>query len=60
MRQLNTWRVGIGMAAGVLMFAGTAHAGGVVVPELGAAPIASGLGLLTGGVLILRAYWRSR
>jgi hypothetical protein len=42
----------------VLVFAATpVFAGGAVVPEIDGGSLATGLGLLSGGLLILRARW---
>jgi hypothetical protein len=60
MRLMNVWRVGSAGAV-VLLSAGTAHASLLpVVPEIDGGAMVTGLGVLTGGVLMLRAYWRSR
>lgn len=54
-------QVGWGALAIVLSAAGVAEASITpIVPEIDGATVATGLGVLTGGVLILRAYWRSR
>ena len=53
-------QVGWGVLAIVLAAADTAEASLSVVPEIDGGTMATGLGVLTGGVLMLRAYWRSR
>jgi hypothetical protein len=64
MKTIHMAKLAAGALMTLLLAAGTAHASGLtpppIVPEIDGATMASGLGVLTGGVLILRAYWRSR
>jgi hypothetical protein len=50
---------GLNVMAGIVLFAGNAYAGAVpAVPEIGAGSIAAGLGLLSAGIMVLRARRR--
>jgi hypothetical protein len=60
MTAIRVARLTIGTLAVFLMAAGTASASISVAPELDGGTMTMGLGVLTGGVLMLRAYWRSR
>lgn len=51
----------VGVLGLALSAASPVHASSpLLVPEIDAATMAAGLGVLTGGVLMLRTYWRSR
>jgi hypothetical protein len=61
---VRTVRAGV-YGLGLLMIVGSVAASLLAVPAIGApeidaSSIASGIGLLTGGVLILRARWGSK
>lgn len=50
---------GLNVVAGIVLFAGNAYAGvAPSVPEIGAGSIAAGLGLLSAGIMVLRARRR--
>jgi hypothetical protein len=50
---------GLNVMAGIVSFAGNAYAGvAPAVPEIGAGSIAAGLGLLSAGIMVLRARRR--
>jgi len=53
---LMSW--GVGLLVMVAAMAGTLHATTGVVPEINGSSLATGLGLLSGAVLILRARLR--
>jgi hypothetical protein len=60
-RLTRSWAAIFGALSLVLLAAGAAEASSVnIVPEIDGATMATGLGVVTGGVLMLRAYWRSR
>ena len=49
----------LSVVAGIVSLAGTAYAGQVpAVPEIGAGSIAAGLGLVSAGIMVLRARRR--
>lgn len=56
-RKASYW---VGLLTIVLSVAATAHAGNAVVPEIDGGSLATGLGLLSGGLLILRSRWRAK
>ena len=49
----------VGVTMVILSMASDAFAG-AVAPEIDPSSLSAGLGLLAGGVLIARAYWRSK
>ena len=51
---------GLGLVMGVLSLASNAEAGSVTVPEIGGSEIPAALGILSAGVLMLRAWRRSK
>ena len=52
---------GAGLLTIVLTLSATVSAGNpVAVPEIGGSSLITGLGLLTGSLMILKARWRSK
>ena len=51
---------GLGLVMGVLSLVSNAQAGTVTVPEIGGSEIPAALGILSAGVLMLRAWRRSK